>query len=319
MTFSLEDAIAIGEDIGIDWDAVDFSPESFLAGLEVELEHGTELGEEVNVTDDDPAMTGQIAWAHLMESPAYYEALEEMEKGLEKPTGEKSASFVFAGCVYTAKPRRYEGPPLEKGKTSIKGGAAPAIKWLAKQGYFKPGMKILDWGAGKVARNADFLRSLGCKVYAYDPFNATGGNGWEMGSVSGKKPRARSFDAGFTSFVLNVVPENVEDEILRDMGQHTSTMYHITRNEDIYAMVRKALTGQTNNRYVTDFFLNEFADEAEREAYENGTLDEETIRAFCEFGTSSGKDKFQRIPSDLEDKGYSVIKDTSGYTVYSNA
>ena len=52
MTLSLEEAKQIGTDIGIDWDAVDFSPESFLAGLEVELEHGTELGEEVNVTND---------------------------------------------------------------------------------------------------------------------------------------------------------------------------------------------------------------------------------------------------------------------------
>ena len=331
-TFTIEDAQNIGEDIGIDWDDVDFSQESFLAGLEVELEHGTERGEEVNVTDDDPLLTGMIAWAHLMEDPDYYELLAEMEAGFDGVKTEevdpgmdraegatfRQSSIVYDNRVYVAK-RRYEGPPLETGKTSIKGGAAPAVQWLTKQGVFQPGMKVLDWGAGKVARNADFLRSLGCEVYAYDPFNATGGNGWEMGSVAGEKPDPQQFDAGFSSFVLNVVPEHIEDEILRDMGAYTSEMYHIVRNRDIYAMAKNALSGTTNNPHIVDFFLTQFADDEEMEAWEAGEVYEEDIEAFCQFGFKSGPGKFQRIPSDLEDKGYRIMKETSGYTIYSNA
>jgi len=87
--FSLDDAKQIGENIGIDWEKVDFSPESFLKGLEVELEHGTKVSEETNVTDDDPSMTGQIAWVHLIESPDYYEGLAKMEKELKDKGGEK--------------------------------------------------------------------------------------------------------------------------------------------------------------------------------------------------------------------------------------
>jgi len=87
MKFTIEDAVEIGEEIGIDWDRVEFSPEDFLVGLEIELEHGTERGEEVNVTDDDPLATGMIAWAHLMETPLYYSeevGLPAMEKSLEE-------------------------------------------------------------------------------------------------------------------------------------------------------------------------------------------------------------------------------------------
>jgi len=48
-------------------------------GIEVELEHGTR-DSQTNVTDDDPAMTGKIALAHLKEIPDYYTRLDEMEK-----------------------------------------------------------------------------------------------------------------------------------------------------------------------------------------------------------------------------------------------
>lgn len=437
MTFTIEDAQSIGEEIGIDWEKVDFTQESFLSGLEVELEHGTEITEEdVNVTDDDPKLTGMIAWAHLIEDPDYYEMLDAMEgefdgvktedlvtsaydpyshewerayellRGAEsmyvhetvsnyynrlqnilhgysriqekdmlpgekripplvKDVAEKAralgsalvqaedeflkfmdesgeypdedddgeggymmdraegatfrtSSILHDGQVYIAK-RRYEGPPLETGKTSIKGGAAPAIQWMTKQGIFQPGMKVLDWGAGKVARNADFLRSLGCEVFAYDPFNATGGDGWEMGSVAGEKPDPQQFDVGFSSFVLNVVPEHIEDEILRDMGAYTSEMYHIVRNRDIYKMAENALSGTTNNPHIVEFYLTQFADDEEKEAWEAGKVYEEDIEAFCPFGFKSGPGKFQRIPSDLEDKGYRILKETSGYTIYSNA
>ncbi len=82
-TFSLEDAKTIGAEIGIDWDTSPFPPKELLSGMEVELEHGSKLGEQVNVSNDDPAVTAKIAWAHLMESPLYYQALAQMEKALE--------------------------------------------------------------------------------------------------------------------------------------------------------------------------------------------------------------------------------------------
>lgn len=74
-----DEAIAIGESIGIDWDEVDFDPEDLVAGIKVEFEHGSKVDERVNITKDDLDMTAQIAWAHLMEDPDYYIMLDTME------------------------------------------------------------------------------------------------------------------------------------------------------------------------------------------------------------------------------------------------
>lgn len=78
-TFTTEEARAIGEQIGVNWDQVDL--EQFRMGLAVELEHGTR-SPQTNVTNDDLAMTGKIALAHLLEVPDYYTKLKQVEGGV---------------------------------------------------------------------------------------------------------------------------------------------------------------------------------------------------------------------------------------------
>ena len=78
--FTLEEALAIGQEIGIDFTQVD--QEEFRLGLAVELEHGAH-DSETNVTDDDRLLTGKIAWAHLKEIPDYYTRLLKMEREAE--------------------------------------------------------------------------------------------------------------------------------------------------------------------------------------------------------------------------------------------
>ena len=72
-----EEARAIGATLGIDWAIVDL--EQFRRGLEVEFEHGAR-DPQTNVTNDDPVLTGKIAWAHLKEFPDYYTRLAKMEE-----------------------------------------------------------------------------------------------------------------------------------------------------------------------------------------------------------------------------------------------
>jgi hypothetical protein len=76
--YTQADAGLIGDAIGIDWSTVEFSVDQFLAGLNVEFEHGTK-NPETDVTQDDPLVTGKIAWAHLKEKTDYYESLAQME------------------------------------------------------------------------------------------------------------------------------------------------------------------------------------------------------------------------------------------------
>ena len=71
-----EEARRVGASLGIVWEHVVL--EQFRRGLEVELEHGAR-DPETNVTDDDFALTGKIAWAHLKEFPDYYTRLDKLE------------------------------------------------------------------------------------------------------------------------------------------------------------------------------------------------------------------------------------------------
>ena len=89
-----DDAITIGERIGIDFSEVD--PEEFKMGYAVELEHGTQ-DPETNITEDDPELTAKITWAHLKELPNYYTLLAEMEeKGKKsKPSVEEKPEEEF--------------------------------------------------------------------------------------------------------------------------------------------------------------------------------------------------------------------------------
>ncbi len=79
-TFSVEEAKSIGDQIGITWDK--FSVDQFRQGLDVEIEHGSH-DPETNVTNNDPILTGKIAWAHLKEYPDYYERHAKMEQEAE--------------------------------------------------------------------------------------------------------------------------------------------------------------------------------------------------------------------------------------------
>ena len=75
--FTIEEAKAIGDAIGIDWETYDI--EQFRVGLQVELEHGSH-DPETDVIGDDEQMAGKIAWAHLKEIPDYYTRLKAMEE-----------------------------------------------------------------------------------------------------------------------------------------------------------------------------------------------------------------------------------------------
>lgn len=79
--FTTEEVYQIGRQIGIDFNIV--SIEEFRTGLTVELEHGSH-DPETNVTNNDPLLTGKIAWAHLKELPDYYTRLTRMEAEAEK-------------------------------------------------------------------------------------------------------------------------------------------------------------------------------------------------------------------------------------------
>jgi hypothetical protein len=78
-TFTRNEAKVIADWLGIDFETAPFTIEQFTRGMQIELEHGRR-DPETDVTHDDAVMTAKIAWAHLKESPDYYERLKEFER-----------------------------------------------------------------------------------------------------------------------------------------------------------------------------------------------------------------------------------------------
>ena len=83
--FTIEQARAIGDKLGIDWNR--FDVEQFRMGLDVELEHGLH-DPSTDVTGNDPILTGKIALAHLKEFSDYYTRLEKMEREAKREKGQ---------------------------------------------------------------------------------------------------------------------------------------------------------------------------------------------------------------------------------------
>ena len=76
--FTVQEARAAGERVGIDWASSRFDVEQLRMGMDVELEHGTR-DLETDVTGDDVTVTAKIARAHLNEFPDYYSRLAVLE------------------------------------------------------------------------------------------------------------------------------------------------------------------------------------------------------------------------------------------------
>ena len=97
--FTLHEAIDTAKQLGVDFYKVNFTPEEYLEGLNIELEHGT-VESITNVTNDDPIITGKIALAHLNEHPAYYndniglQAWERAIEGFDGDTTDKKIIIV---------------------------------------------------------------------------------------------------------------------------------------------------------------------------------------------------------------------------------
>lgn len=67
--FNLQDVYRAAKILNIKFDK--YTPEEFLEGINIELEHG-KRDPKTNVTNDDLIMSAKIALAHLNEFPNYY-------------------------------------------------------------------------------------------------------------------------------------------------------------------------------------------------------------------------------------------------------
>lgn len=67
--YNLKDAYYAAAVLNVNFDK--FTPQDFLEGINIELEHGT-IDPQTNVTNNNLLLTAKIALAHLNEFPNYY-------------------------------------------------------------------------------------------------------------------------------------------------------------------------------------------------------------------------------------------------------
>jgi hypothetical protein len=100
----------IGNKLGIRWKTPDqklstkwFCINELTQGTNVELEHGSKISKETNITKDDPVESFKIALAHLKEIPDYYTRLAKMERGagIEDDQEENLSTKAFEATKQT--------------------------------------------------------------------------------------------------------------------------------------------------------------------------------------------------------------------------
>lgn len=121
---------------------------------------------------------------------------------------------------------------IEQGGTAMSTrNSSPAVRYLYDQGLIRPGMTVIDYGAGH-GRNTRWLRDRDVDVYAYDPYlGFPGHNGWKV--ISDEFPVVKRVDVLLTSFVLNVLTPGDELELLKKIKGLAYFTYHVVRNRDL--------------------------------------------------------------------------------------
>ena len=90
--FTLAEAKAIGDKLGIDWEK--FDVKQVRVGMNAELADGT-YNPVTSFASDDPILIGKVVRAHLNEFPDYYAQWAQMEKEAEHdPDGKHTLTQV---------------------------------------------------------------------------------------------------------------------------------------------------------------------------------------------------------------------------------
>lgn len=207
------------------------------------------------------------------------------------------------------KRRTYKGSAIEKGGTSIKAGVCPAVAWLCDKGYIRSGERVLDYGAGKYGRNAQWLFERGCDVYAYDPYNFGSCGDGNIRVHKTLPSNGSKIDVGLSVYVLNVVPAKEERRIIADMKRRCKRSFHIVRN-DLAPTVKDAI--KNRRQPVYDFYVKNFADSTDRLLLSrNFELSDKRAEEFCRYGVKTRRG-FQRIPDGTN----VLLREVKSYKIY---
>ena len=204
-----------------------------------------------------------------------------------------------------------ESQTFSSAATSIKGKEVAALKGLIKRGLIETTDTVLDYGAGKYGRNAEYLRDNNIRCFAADKFNGHDADGW-LG-VAKTVPSNLKFDVGFSSYVLNVVPPEVERDIVMEMERKCGDIYHITRGNDITDTVWYNFSGKSKNKWIMEWVEKNYPHIHEK--IQDGSVTKVDAKEVASGGVRTAEDSYQRIP-DLSKMGYKILAKSNGTVVW---
>lgn len=138
MKITTKDATKIAKKLNINLETIPI--DTWKYALHVESEHGKKFGKITNITNDNLLLTGQIATAHLLEFPDYYDRLCDLESDAEKYWKNKSKPDIFNQSEKTSKKGSKESSKKITKKTMKKG---------SKESSRKTPKKIMKKGSKK--------------------------------------------------------------------------------------------------------------------------------------------------------------------------
>jgi hypothetical protein len=86
--YTLEDAVATGTEVGIDWSTCGFTPKAFQAGMHVEYERALRDGS-CGPEGPDPLVCATKAAKNLFEFPDYYTEQDMLEAAYDEYWSER--------------------------------------------------------------------------------------------------------------------------------------------------------------------------------------------------------------------------------------
>ena len=156
--------------------------------------------------------------------------------------------------------------------------ARPIIDWI-EYGYFDDCNTILDFGAGR-GDNVRLLQerlSDTKQVFGYEPHPHTDN------VISNYSLLESKYDIVYSTFVLNVVPKDIQDKIVSQMKKKSSKIVIATR-DDLINEMRKM------------------------KQYEG--MDKKELYDIAVQGYQTGKDRYQRLVTEI--KGFKEVGSKKG-------
>lgn len=248
--------------LGKDIKSLPYTLDDFIYGMNVELEHGSKLGKDTDVTNDDPLKTAKITLAHMKESPLYYQELKKMEAKLENKNRIEKTAKLNDDIQFNPVQQRVLDNPSNNMIIGHSVGSGKTLSGIAKFEKLREAGKANKALVVTPAGLRHNFGNDGIGKFTDSSYNIIGNSG-ELSKKTGFAPNPDS-DYNIISYemfrknpqeILKSVGADtiIADEIHKVRNSGTSTLKSFQDSKDMYKNFI-GLTGSVVNNKINDVY-----------------------------------------------------------------